>query len=64
MVNLKRIRKAHGMTQHDLAKATKISFMSVHRYEAGERVPNVDVASRIAAVLGCTVDDLIDKKPH
>lgn len=63
MVNLKMIRKARGMTQLDLAKAANISFMSVHRYESGERVPSVDIASRIAAALGCTVDDLISKDP-
>lgn len=61
MVNLKMIRKARGMTQIDLAKAVNISLMSVHRYESGERVPNVDIASSIAAALGCTVDELINK---
>lgn len=59
MVNLKSIRKSRGMTQNELAKAAKVSFLSIHRYETGERIPDVDVAARIAAALGCTVDELI-----
>ena len=62
MVNLKSLRKAKGMTQRDLARAAKVSFLSIHRYEAGERTPDVDVAARIAAALGCTVDELIHEE--
>lgn len=62
MVNIKKMRKSKGMTQIELAKAANVSFISIHRYEAGERIPNVDIAGRIAAALGCTVDDLIRKE--
>lgn len=51
------------MTQRDLAQAAKVSFLSIHRYESGERTPDVEVAARIAAALGCTVDELI-KEPR
>lgn len=62
MVKLRQFRKAKGLTQVELAQAARVSFMSIHRYEAGERIPSVDIADRIAKALGCTVDDLIDKE--
>ena len=44
-----------------LAAAAGVSRISIVRYESGERFPDVDVAARIAKVLNCKVDDLIDK---
>ncbi len=62
MKNIKERREALHMTQEDLAQAAKVTRVSIARYEAGERIPSVDIAARIAAALGCTVDDLIDKE--
>lgn len=62
MVNIKQLRKAKGLTQQELAQKAGVSYLSIHRYESGERIPSVDIAARIAQALGCTVDDLINTK--
>ncbi len=63
MKNIKDRREALHLSQEDLAAKANVSRVSIARYEAGERIPSVDIAARIAAALGCRVDDLIDKKP-
>ena len=62
MNNIKERREALHMSQKDLAVKANVARVSIARYEAGERIPNVDIAARIAAALGCTVDELIDKE--
>lgn len=51
-MDLKGIRKAKGLRQTDLAKASGISQSLVVKLESGERKPSVKVAKRIASVLG------------
>lgn len=51
------------MTQIELAEKAGILQSSLSHYETGRRKPPLDVAARIAAALGCTVDDLIAKEP-
>ena len=60
-MDIKKLRLQAGMSQEQLAAAAGVSRISIVRYESGERVPDGDVAARIATVLNCTVDDLIDK---
>ena len=62
--NLKRIRKAYGFTQSELAKQSGVSLRSIQMYE--QRNKDINKASaeslfRIAKVLGCSVEDLIEK---
>lgn len=46
------------MTRLGLALATDVSERTLARYESGEGQPTLDVARRIADVLGCSLDDL------
>ena len=62
MKNIKDRREALHLSQEDLAAKANVSRVSIARYEAGERIPSVDIAARIAAALGCTVDELIHEK--
>lgn len=62
MKNLREYRKRARMSANELAKAAGITITSVYRYEYGTREPSVEIAARIAKVLGCTVEDLIDEK--
>lgn len=62
MKSIKERREAMHLSQEDLAAKANVSRVSIARYEAGERIPNVDIAARIATALGCTVDDLIEKE--
>ena len=62
--NLKRIRTVYGCTQSELAKRSGVSLRSIQMYE--QRNKNINKASveslyRISKVLGCTIEDLLEK---
>lgn len=62
--NLKRMRTAIGITQAELAKRSGVSLRSIQMYE--QRNKDINKASlesvcRLAKVLGCTAEDLIEK---
>ena len=62
--NLKRIRTAYGCTQAELAQRSNVSLRSIQMYE--QRNKDINKASaeslyRISKVLGCTVEDLLEK---
>ena len=62
--NLKRIRKAYGLTQAELAQRSGVSLRSIQMYEQRNKNINkasVDTMYRLAKVLGCTVEDLIER---
>ena len=62
--NLKRIRTAYGCTQAELAKRSGVSLRSIQMYEQRNKDINkasVETMYRIAKVLGCPVEDLIEK---
>lgn len=62
IANLREIRKARGMTQEQLAKATGIHRVTIAKYEAQNVDPTIENAERLASALGVTVDELIEKK--
>lgn len=62
--NLKRIRMSYGCTQAELAERSGVSLRSIQMYE--QRNKDINKASaetvyRISKVLGCTMEDLIEK---
>ena len=62
--NLKRIRSGYGCTQAELAEQSGVSLRSIQMYE--QRNKNINKASadtlyRIAKVLGCKIEDLLEK---
>lgn len=62
--NLKRIRTAYGFTQAELARCSGVGFRSIQMYEQRNKNINkasVDTIYRLAKVLGCTMEDLIEK---
>lgn len=63
MQKLIELRKAKGWSQARLAEAIGCTAACISNYENGLRSLDLNVAARIAAALGCTVDDLIDKNP-
>lgn len=63
MNKLQELRKNAGLRQIDLAEEAGLSVRILQKYETGERsINNAKAASvyRIAKVLGCTVEDLIE----
>jgi DNA-binding XRE family transcriptional regulator len=63
--NLKRIRKAAAMSQAQLANEAGVSLRSVQMYEQRNKDVNKAQAitlAKIARVLGCEVEDLLEKE--
>lgn len=62
--NLKRIRTYYRCTQAELAKRSGVSLRSIQMYEQRNKDINkasADSLYRIAKVLGCSMEDLIEK---
>ena len=62
--NLKRIRTAYGCTQAELARHSGVSLRSIQMYEQRNKDINkasVEAVYSLAKVLGCTVEDLIER---
>lgn len=55
-----RARMAAGMTQGQLAQAIGQTQNDVSRWERGMHQPRTDVLLKIAGVLGCSLEDLLD----
>lgn len=56
---VRRRRRAVGLTQDELAARAGVSRQSVGALESGQHLPRVDAALRLSRVLGTTVDDLL-----
>ena len=62
--NLKRIRTIYGCTQAELSERSGVSLRSIQMYEQRNKdINNASVAApyRISKVLGCTIEDLLEK---
>lgn len=63
--NLTEYRRLHGLKQAELAEKLNYSDKSVSKWERGEGLPDVYVLTRLAALYGVTVDDLLsDRAPR
>ena len=58
MNRLKEIRLAQNMAQNVLAEQVGITRMTLNRYEKSEFLPSVDIALRLARILGVKVQDI------
>lgn len=56
---LKRIRRDRGLSLEALAEKVGLSTSQISRFENGKREPRVVDLERIAAALGCALDDLM-----
>ena len=60
--NIKKLRKQRGLSQDKLSKLADISHNTVIKIESGAiQSPTMDTASKIAKVLGVSLDDLMRK---
>lgn len=51
-------RTTLGLSRKDLAEHVGVSAKQILRYETGEQDPTLDVAARLAAELGISIDQL------
>lgn len=58
--NLSALRKAKGLSQRDLAKATGISQRMIVYYENRATIPPIEKINKLATALQLTVADLLD----
>lgn len=53
------LRRARGLTQRDVERATSIRRPNISRLEHGVHDPSLDIMRRVSEALGCTVADLV-----
>ena len=56
---IRHYRKAANLTQSQLASASNISLMSIHRYETNQRTPDITQLQQIANGLKIPLADLL-----
>jgi transcriptional regulator with XRE-family HTH domain len=62
---MQELRLAAGLSQTGLARATGIPVGTIKNWEQGIRLPRLDLAVKVAAALGITLDTLagVSEKP-
>ena len=65
MENLKRLRKAKGLTQKELGEMCDVSESMIGLIENGNRKPSYELLLKLGEALDCNVDDLMrgEKNP-
>ena len=56
--NLEELRKTASLTQQELSESAEVSHKSINAIENGVYIPSTVLALKIAATLGCSVEDL------
>lgn len=61
MKNLKLFRLKRNMTQTTLSRLSGVSQAQISALEKTEQSPRLDTVTRLAAALGCKLDDLVEE---
>ena len=59
--NIRKMRKAKGLTQEALGAALNMSAQTVSKWEREEGMPEAALLSRLADILDCSLDRLFDR---
>lgn len=59
---IRSVRKAHNMTQKDLASMMGVNQSHVSQYENDYKSPSMETLARFADALGCEISDLVPEK--
>jgi transcriptional regulator with XRE-family HTH domain len=60
---LREMRRARGLSQHDLARSAGVDPAYVGRLERGERAPGIDLVERLARALGAAAGEMLPSSP-
>lgn len=60
-VQVRQAREAKGLTQWRLAELVGVDHSMVNRIESGQRMPSMDLANRLADVLGLSLDRMFGR---
>jgi len=63
-IRLRELRAERKLTQGQIAQRLGVHRSYIARIEQGDRVPALEIAYRLARVLGCRMDDLINTESH
>ena len=63
-MKLEELRRAHGMTQTELAILAGVQQNTVSQWESGKRNPSIHFLINLAEIFGCTIDDLYGRGPQ
>ena len=58
-VNIAKLRRAHGMTQEQLAEALGVTFASVSKWERGAATPDLRYLTEMADLFGVSLDAIV-----
>ena len=61
-MNIRRLRKAHGFTQVELAKKLDATQKVVTSYETNQRTPTLEKLEKLSQIFGVTIDEIVGKK--
>ena len=56
---IRKIRRDRDITQRELSEALCVERSTVAKWETGKSKPSPEMYQKLAAVLGCTVDELL-----
>ena len=62
MENLRKLRKAKGLTMKQLGQMTDVSDSMIQMVETGARSPSFELLLKLGEALDCSVDQLLDTK--
>lgn len=62
--NIKKARKAAGVSQKELAEQTGVYQKDISRWENGERTPSVVALAQICKVLNVSADDILELRKN
>ena len=58
-VKLYELRINRGETQEQVAESIGISYVSLSRYETGQRIPKLNIVKKLANYYGVSLDELL-----
>lgn len=57
---IREYRQQHGLTQEDFGRLLGVSAQAISKWERVECYPDITFLPEIAALLGCSINDLFD----
>ena len=61
-MSLKQLRIDRGLRQLDMARFLKVTQVTYHRYENGEREPSIEQLKKLSDFFGVSIDCIVDNK--
>ena len=60
--NIRKTRKAAGVSQKELAERLQVYQKDISRWENGERTPTMEVFTKICRELNASADEILELK--